>query len=514
MFSDQGRPDSCRRQFLVTVGRIASSSLCLSVGFAAGGSNIAAGASGAEQAEPVTLHPANQGIYRVRVDLEIEGNVSVPKDPLVSRKEDLKLPIRSTAAFDYEERYRRHPASQSAHASGAANGPGYVTMLERYYHAAKSTSELNRRAQTTSLRESVRSTIVRRELLPEVVYSVDDYFERDELELLRTPVSSVALDELLPAKAVRAGDEYSPSADVMMSVLNLSAVQSTDVVAKVVSITPSEARVQFRGDVQGSVDGVPTTVRVAGKLTFHRQLATCTWMAMAIHETREAGRAEPGFDIAGTIKIVRKKIDEPIGLPTKNPSLDTTAPIPDGRLYVDIHSDELGIRALMNRDWRMMTDVPGTAMMRMIDNDQSVAQCDFRPLASLKEGEQWTLEALQTEVKRTLGEQLIELAGADQQLSGSGLRVMRVTANGAAENIPIRWVVLHFSDDSGRRMLATFTMEGDHVEAFAGADDQLVSSLRMVDPTEQTVSDLTSSHQQLSTIAKEPTEVESASDFR
>jgi len=91
---------------------------------------------------------------------------------------------------------------------------------------------------------------------------------------------------------------------------------------------------------------------------------------------------------------------------------------------------------------------------------------------------------------------------------------MRVTANGAAENVPIRWVVLHFSDDSGRRVLATFTMEGDHVEAFAGADEQLASSLRMVDSKERPASNLTTTNQRVPSIAKEPTEVESASDLR
>ena len=41
--------------------------------------------------------------------------------------------------------------------------------------------------------------------------------------------------------------------------------------------------------------------------------------------------------------------------------------------------------------------------------------------------------------------------------------------------------MLHFSDDTGRRILATFTMEGDHIEAFAGSDIQLASTLRFTE---------------------------------
>jgi hypothetical protein len=165
--------------------------------------------------------------------------------------------------------------------------------------------------------------------------------------------------------------------------------------------------------------------------------------------------------------------------------LDITGPIPSERLYVDLVSRELGISAMMDRRWRMMSDLPGTAMMRMIENDRSVAQCDFRGLVALEPGTQWTLEAFQADVRRTLGEQLSDLIEADERLTASGLRVLRVTAGGAVQGVPIQWVVLHFSDDTGRRVLATFTMEGQNVEAFAGSDTQLASTLRLVEADER-----------------------------
>lgn len=502
MFSDHGRPDSCRRQFLLAVAGIASTSLGPAASIAASGF--------AGDEDSVALRPADKGLYRVQIEMEIEGNANVPNDPLVSRKGELKLPIRSSAVFDYEERYRR---------SEGASASDYVTMLERYYHKAQNNSELNRRKQSTMLRESVRSTIVRRELLPEVIYAVDDYFGRDELELLRTPISSSSIDELLPTQAVHVGSKYSPSADVMMSVLNLSAVQSTDVGAEVVSITETESRIQFRGDVQGSVDGVPTVVRVAGKLTFDRKMETCTWLAMAVHETREVGKAEPGFDVAGTIKMIRKPMRQPVGLSSTKPALSLTQPIPKDRLYVDLRSEQVGVRALMDRSWRMMTDIPGAAMMRKIENDQSIAQSDFRPLATLEAGQQWTLEAFQKDIKQTLGKQLTGLESADEQATDNGLRVMRVVALGQVEDVPIQWIVLHFSDDSGRRVLATFTMEGEHAEAFAQADEQLITSLRFIEIAGRPEKDLADSSQSVLEIALKPTDaatadVQSASDLR
>ena len=419
-------------------------------------------------------------LYRVRMQMDVEGNVNVPENPLVSRKSDQKLPIKSDAIFDYEERYHR-----TAHTAGAP-----VAALERYYHEARSHSLLNRNEQACKLRDSVRETVVRRDTLPEVIYAVDDYFHRDELELLRLPVSSAAVDLLLPEKTVTQGSRYSPSRDALVSVLNLSSVEASDVTAEVVLLTAAEARIQFRGKVDGSVEGVPTVLRTIGKLTFDRVAETCTWLAMAVHETREIGKAEPGFDIAATVKMVRKPLAQTMALAETRPQLE--GPIPSGRLYVDMQSRELSISGLMDRRWRMMSDVPGAVMMRMIENDRSIAQCDFRSLVALEPGEQWTLEAFQSDVSQTLGEQLSELIEADERLSDSGLRVLRVAAAGSVQGVPIQWVMLHFSDDTGRRVLATFTMEGHHAEPFAGSDVQLASSLRFLELPTQNRQELTS----------------------
>jgi hypothetical protein len=264
--------------------------------------------------------------------------------------------------------------------------------------------------------------------------------------------------------------------------LNVTSVETSEIRGELVAISESDARIEFRGQVDGSVDGVPTVIRTVGKLTFDRILGTCSWLAMGVHETREIGKAEPGFDVSAVIKMLRRPLDKPIALPQKPRPLAISAPIPEDRLYVDLRSDELGFAALMDRRWRMMNDVPGAAMIRMIDRDRSIAQCDLRPLVSLEPGAQWTLEALQEDVRRTLGEQLEQFVEADQRVSDSAIRVLRVTAQGAVEGVPIQWVIMHFSDDSGRRLLATFTMEGEHVDEFAGSDIQLANSLRMIEP--------------------------------
>lgn len=423
--------------------------------------------------EAVTLTPRPNPLMRVRLDMDLKGNVNVPNNPLVSREKETTVPIQSKALFDYEERYHRDGDLTSD-----------ARAIERFYHKANSTSQLNKTKSNIALRDSVRHVHINRQSLPETTYAVEDYFSHDEVRLLTTPVCSAAVDQLLPSKPVRVGDKYQPSEGNLTSLLNLSSIQKTDVEIEVVELTTETAKFQIKGDVQGSIQGVPTTIRALGKLTFDRRVGTSTWLAIALHETREIGNAEPGFDISATIKMVRQPLPKVVGLPMAPAKI--AGKVPQNRMYVDLQSRAIDVAMLMDRRWNMMRDMPGSAMMRMIDNDKSIAQCNIRRLATLEAGKQWTLDAFQRDIQKTLGKQLSELVEADQRVSASGLRVLRVVAQGQVEGVPIQWVMLHFSDDSGRRVQATFTMGGDSVPTFAGADVQLANSLRFTAPTSKT----------------------------
>ena len=188
-----------------------------------------------------------------------------------------------------------------------------------------------------------------------------------------------------------------------------------------------------------------------------------------------------GFDVAATIKMLRQPLRSTIALPTAPQKINLDDPVPASRLYVSLTSEKLGFRVLMDRRWRMMRDQPNAAMMRMVANDRSIGQCDIHPLSPLGDDQQWSPEAFETEVQTILGDQLVEFVETEDQVTASGLRVFRVVANGSAEGVPVRWILMHLSDVSGRRIVATFTMEGSNIDAFGGSDMQLAGTIRFTD---------------------------------
>lgn len=462
-----------RRRFLSSMSAGATM-ICATLGAVPGtaltgiGSVSKAAAESADQTRLSINH--EQNLFRVRMEIDVQGNVNLVADPLVRDGKKRMLPIEAKLALDYEERYLR-PEGATAESE--------ITGVERHFHEAVGTSRLSRTEQKIKLRDAVDHVIARRDQLPETIYSADDYLSHEEIDLLRTPIASTAIDALIPEQVLRSGEKVTVSAANLASAFNLSSVATSDVEVEMISLDAVEAKLQLRGKIDGSVSGVPTQLRIVGKLTLDRGAGAITWAAIAIHETREIGNAEPGFDVTATIRMVRKPLTSVQKLPSRPAAIVFDAPPPQDRLLVAVSSEHVGVQGLVDRRWRLMKDLPGEAILRMIDNDRSIAQLNLRPLAKLPEGEQLTLEAFEKDVQKTLGDRFGEMIESSEGLTDGGLRMLRVVVGGRVEGVPIQWIMMHLSDDHRHRVLATWTMDSESVPRLAGSDIQLAASMEL-----------------------------------
>ncbi len=424
----------------------------------------------ASQGKPVMLRPTTTELYRVRMEMAIQGNIHLAENELVSKQRSRQVPIDYQSVLDYEERLYRSNDQE-------------VVGARRYYHEASSEGKTGGTPNQIELRKSARQVATHLGKGHSVTYALQSYLTHEELDLLEIPVNSLAVDGVLPAQPLAVGEPFTVNQQALQRMLDLDGLQASDVSGKLVAVENQAARLELQGTVQGSVAGVPTVIDLAGKLTFDLQQRTCTWVAMAIRERREIGKAEPGFEVAATVKMIRKPLQETVavdGVPLADkPRAD--------RLLVNLYSPSGRYGVLLDRRWQMITQTPNLSTMRMVESDRDIAQCDIRRLPSLKPGQQLTMEALQSDVQRSLGTQFSEFLKAVEETNSSQLRIIRIHALGAVEGVPVQWVFAHCSDDQGGRLLATFTMAAENVETFAGADEQFVQSLRFLElPSPQT----------------------------
>ena len=158
--------------------------------------------------------------------------------------------------------------------------------------------------------------------------------------------------------------------------------------------------------------------------------------------------------------------------------IDYVAEVEGDKLLIDVGNEKGGFSVFCDRGWRVMSASERFTMMRMIENDNVVAQCDIRALPALGDGEQLTLEAFQQDIQRTIGSRFQEFIEAEEKLTSNGLRLLRVVAQGAVQEIPVQWIYQHFSDDNGRRTAAIFTVADKQLESFAGGDVQFAEGFR------------------------------------
>lgn len=456
-----------RRRFIQFTSAVTAGTFALGESF--GGNLLGPSTADASDNTSVRLQPAPSELYRVRLEISLEGNVDLPKDPLISKKRERRLPLKATSVIDFEERLTR-------------DQQGLPMAARRYYYTATSDATVDNNSQTSELRKEAKRVIARLSEGPAVLYGEKEFLTHSELELLQEPICSLAIDGLLPTAAVKVGDKWEPKPETLARVLNLDGVQDSSVVGEITAIDATSVKMVLKGRADASVAGVATAIDLAGKLTFDRKSAAIVWFAVALREVREIGLAKPGFEVGATVKFIRQALDVPNAVRETAP-IDTSTPIPPAKLLVSFNSEPGLFTTFMNRHWQTLNGSKGLTTLRMIINEKAIAQCDIRELTRMKPGEQLTLEAFQAEIKKSLGERFGEFFEAEEGLNNGGLRTLRAVAGGLVQDIPVQWVFLHFSDDSGRRVAATFTLESSNVEAFAGADAQLANSFEFTKPT-------------------------------
>lgn len=310
---------------------------------------------------------------------------------------------------------------------------------------------------------------------------------RSELDLLETPCNTALLAQLLPTKAVAVGETWKASDLAWAQILGLETLQQNDVQLKLDRWEGPAAMLQAEGTLQGSVGGVSTDIEVKAKIQYDRSADQITWIALGLVEDRAIGHAEPGFKANIRVRVALEPAAEDRVLADR-----ALAELPldaaQAGTLVAFSAERSGLRLLLDRRWRIMTNRPNNVVLRYVDQGDLLGQCNLSRLPRLDDGKTLPLEELQEDIRLSLGKSFQQFTAANQ-FEEEGKRILRVVAVGVASELPIQWVYHHVTDDQGRRFVAVFTVEADLVERFAEADRTLVSAIEVVADDDGTTPD-------------------------
>jgi hypothetical protein len=401
---------------------------------------------------------AKQSLLRVVANIELTGNLHIPRNAIATKDKPRALAIEAKSMIDYEERL---PSGDSM-------------IVDRYYHQATSDAMVLGNKRKLALRDEVRRIAVEPTESRLRLTAFEDHLRHDELDLLELPINGLALEQILTDTEVKAGTTWRPEPTALAMLFDLDAVHSSTIQVEVVSVESSAVKMQIHGQVEAAVDAVPTSIELAAKATFDPSKGIMTWFAAAISEKREIGRGEPGFQLSARIRLQRESLQEPIGLTTPTPS------VPSPRL-IEIHSEDSQYVMLCDPRWRVMGDAGGWTMLRLVERDEVLAQCEITKLAPRPADKPITIEGLKEDVQRSLGEAFQEFIVAETIPNTAPLQVFRLVAAGSVQGIAVQWIYLHTAHDDGRRHSIVYTLDAKNAEMVVAAESQMTASLRLLD---------------------------------
>ena len=420
---------------------------------------------GAEGGHLLKASSTSGDLVRVTVAIEVGGDLKLND----AGKKVSRLPLKVTGNLLYDEKV--------IEAGGGTKGS---VRTVRYYHQAEAEITIDKNENKSSLDDDSRLIVFESTAGREALFSPTGPLSREQLELVDVPGNSALVAGLLPDKRVKVGESWKHDTTTLARLLGLETVSKSGVKSSLREVAGGVAKLELSGKLSGAVGGVDTQLNLKAKYSFNLSRRRITWLAMSIGETRSIGHAAPGFEVVARLRMLISPLPE--AGPLKD---DALAGVPlrakAGTALLAFESRAGGYQLLHDRRWRVISNQGNVTVMRLVDRGELVAQCNISRLPDLPAGKQVQLLELHQNIQKSLGKHFGQFVEASQAKTDAGLRVLRVVAEGVVSELPIRWTYYLFSNETGRRTAAVFTLEGRLIERFNEADQALVSGFQFLD---------------------------------
>lgn len=397
----------------------------------------------------------------VELSLQMGGDLHI----LDSQGKSQSIPTSATAQFIYDERLL--PADEQAERKAV-----------RIYRRAQATIKVADGGAKPTLRDQRRTLCVQTANQQPVVFCPAGPMTREELDLLEVPLSTLAVDELLPEALPAAGDSWPHPRPLLAVLLNLDEVSTADVRSTVREVLPAAVRVELEGTLKGQDDGAATQCELRGRYQYDPRTRRVTWCSLVIQEKRSIGPVGPGLDVTARLELRRTLRDEIAGLSDRQLAELTLEPT-EALLAIEYESPDTRLRLAHDRTWHLISEDPRMIVLRRIADQAMVAQCNITLLAPEGPQERVTLANFRASVEKLLRKNLRRIVSAEEEVDDLGRTRYRVVAEGQSGEADVRWHYYRIITAQGQQAVLVFTVPGDQQSALGEADRELVDRLQL-----------------------------------
>ncbi len=404
-------------------------------------------------------------VTRVKSVLEIKGNVRLKNYRGKPGEDQRSASIEAKSTLEYEEEYRIGLETQGANQDAAY----------QVYSLAELDNLIEKHPTKLTLRESCHELIRTRVSGEMATVCIDHPLMASEQDLVEIPIATMYLEQLLPTQAIKLGDSWELDSEVAAKLLNLDDVISGTIRVTLLEADEKVGQLALKGKLQGEVRSIETKIALEGKAKIDRREGLISWVAITFDEDRAVSESEPGFKIHARLRVLRERIP---AISTGNSLPQMVARLDDAKTAELVQFDsKLGAYTFVaNRDWTTYSDSGVDATLRWVQKNRVVAQCTITNMTDMEPGRQLSTEGYQNDIQKALGKRFGQFLEADERLSQTGLRMMRIVTIGQVESVPVQWIHILLSNDAGRHLALAYSMNATSVDAFGTNDLQMAGS--------------------------------------
>jgi hypothetical protein len=228
--------------------------------------------------------------YHVSQRVDLSGTLTAP--PEKGQTSPKPISIRGDSAIEYDERVLE-----------VAPGNTLVRTI-RHYERMNFNRTLGDVVQSATLRPAVRRLVLLREGSKKAPFSPDGPLTWDEIDQVRTDVSSPLLVGLLPDRPVRPGDTWQATLATVQELTDLGQVNEGRLICTFEKVVSNDgkrlARVGLSGTLRGSDQDGAAIHTLKGVFDFDLEAKCLTYLQLngtqvMLRESREVGRIEGRF---------------------------------------------------------------------------------------------------------------------------------------------------------------------------------------------------------------------------
>jgi hypothetical protein len=316
-----------------------------------------------------------------------------------------------------------------------------------------------------------------------VVVSPAGPMTRAELELVQGLGDPLTLANFLSPEPVIQGSTWKLSKAAAVSLSGYDAVNSSTLQGTLEQLDGSAARIRLRGEVNGSALGGSGTITCEGSLNFDRAAGLVDRLEVNRVENRRPGPVEAGLDVKSTLRVVRRPIRSAPELEDSAISgftLDTSPP----HQLLQLISPDRKYNLLHDRHWHTYWDDRKLVVLKRLENDKVVAQCNLAAGPSAGKGKHQDLAQFRDDLRHSLKQRFVQFLGAGE-VGGDpagGFRY-KVSVQGREGDLGVIWNYYLIASPEGDQLLATFTLAEEDAASFGSQDLEIIGSLQWYSPS-------------------------------